>query len=182
MFAEFFLKTVIFRLKLWFFTFTLILISLAAVIFLWKGKLKTCILSIACCAVLFFIPLTHSKIPAIKWAFPSAEIADFLEATNRQDNKLISIGYHEPSLVFLNGTDTYLASINDGVKKLKDEPKSLVLISHSKLEDFYLATTQAGLTTKLIETQRKKPSKCNPVLARYPVQQQLLHLCCKEAM
>jgi len=133
-------------------TFTLILISLAAVIFLWKGKIKTCILSIACCAVLFFIPLTHSKIPAIKWAFPSAEIADFLEATNRQDNKLISIGYHEPSLVFLNGTDTYLANINDGVKKLKDEPKSLVLISHSKLEDFYLATTQAGLTTKLIET------------------------------
>jgi len=133
-------------------TFTLILISLAAVIFLWKGKFKTCILSIACCAVLFFIPLTHSKIPAIKWAFPSAEIADFLEATNRQDNKLISIGYHEPSLVFLNGTDTYLASINDGVKKLKDEPNSLVLISHSKLEDFYLAATEAGITTKLIET------------------------------
>ena len=133
-------------------TFTLILISLAAVIFLWKGKFKTCILSIACCAVLFFIPLTHSKIPAIKWAFPSAEIADFLEASNRQDNKLISIGYHEPSLVFLNGTDTYLASINDGVKKLKDEPNSLVLISHSKLEDFYLAATEAGITTKLIET------------------------------
>ena len=133
-------------------TFTLILISLAAVIFLWKGKFKTCILSIACCAVLFFIPLTHSKIPAIKWAFPSAEIADFLEATNRQDNKLISIGYHEPSLVFLNGTDTYLASIDDGVKKLKDEPNSLVLISHSKLEDFYLAATEAGITTKLIET------------------------------
>ena len=133
-------------------TFTLILISLAAVIFLWKGKFKTCILSIACCAVLFFIPLTHSKIPSIKWAFPSAEIADFLEATNRQDNKLISIGYHEPSLVFLNGTDTYLASINDGVKKLKDEPNSLVLISHSKLEDFYLAATEAGITTKLIET------------------------------
>ena len=103
-------------------TFTLILISLAAVILLWKGKLKTSILSIACCAVLFFIPLTHSKIPAIKWAFPSAEIADFLEATNRQDNKLISIGYHEPSLVFLNGTNTYLANINDGVKRLKDEP------------------------------------------------------------
>ena len=133
-------------------TFTLILISLAAVIFLWKGKFKTCILSIACCAVLFFIPLTHSKIPSIKWAFPSAEIADFLEASNRQDNKLISIGYHEPSLVFLNGTDTYLASINDGVKKLKDEPNSLVLISHSKLEDFYLAATAAGITTKLIET------------------------------
>lgn len=133
-------------------TFTLILISLAAVIFLWKGKFKTCILSIACCAVLFFIPLTHSKIPSIKWAFPSAEIADFLEASNRQDNKLISIGYHEPSLVFLNGTDTYLASINDGVKKLKDEPNSLVLISHSKLEDFYLAATEAGITTKLIET------------------------------
>ena len=133
-------------------TFTLILISLAAVIFLWKGKFKTCILSIACCAVLFFIPLTHSKIPSIKWAFPSAEIADFLEETNRQDNKLISIGYHEPSLVFLNGTDTYLASIDDGVKKLKDEPKSLVLISHSKLEDFYLAATEAGITTKLIET------------------------------
>ena len=133
-------------------TFTLILISLAAVIFLWKSKFKTSILSIACCAVLFFIPLTHSKIPAIKWAFPSAEIADFLEATNRQDNKLISIGYHEPSLVFLNGTDTYLASINDGVKKLKDEPNSLVLISHSKLKDFYLAATEAGITTKLIET------------------------------
>ena len=55
-------------------------------------------------------------------------------------------------MVFLNGTDTYLANIHDGVKKLKDEPKSLVLISHSKLEDFYLATTQADLTTKLIET------------------------------
>ena len=101
---------------------------------------------------LIFHPINALEIPAIKWAFPSAEIADFLEATNRQDNKLISIGYHEPSLVFLNGTDTYLANINDGVKKLKDEPKSLVLISHSKLEDFYLATTQAGLTTKLIET------------------------------
>ena len=133
-------------------TFILILISLAAVILLWKGKLKTSILSIACCAVLFFIPLTHSKIPAIKWAFPSAEIADFLEATNRQDNKLISIGYHEPSLVFLNGTNTYLANINDGVKKLKDDPNNIVLISHSKLEDFYSATTQAGITTELIET------------------------------
>ena len=133
-------------------TFTLILISLAAVILLWKGKLKASILSTACCAVLFFIPLTHSKIPAIRWAFPSAEIAEFLEATNRQDNKLISIGYHEPSLVFLNGTNTYLANINDGVKKLKDDANSLVLISHSKLEDFYSATTKAGITTELIET------------------------------
>ena len=55
-------------------------------------------------------------------------------------------------MVFLNGTDTYLASINDGVKRLKDEPNSLVLISHSKLEGFYLAATEAGITTKLIET------------------------------
>ncbi|MBB45940.1 MAG: hypothetical protein CMM43_07505, partial [Rhodospirillaceae bacterium] len=51
-----------------------------------------------------------------------------------------------------NGTNTYLANINDGVKRLKDEPNSLVLVSHSKLEDFYSATTKAGITTELIET------------------------------
>ena len=131
---------------------TSILVSLIAVIFLWKGKPKSSIIAIACCAVLFFVPLTHSKIPGVKWAFPSLEIAAFLESVNKQDNKLISVGYHEPSLVFLNGTDTYLANVSDGVKKLNDEPDNLVLVTRSKLKDFNLAAEEAGIKTKTIET------------------------------
>ena len=131
---------------------TSVIFLLGSCIFLWNGRLESSVISALCLAGLFFIPLTYSKIPAMTWAFPSLEVASFLKSSNELKNGLISIGYHEPSLIFLTGTDTYLTDIEGGVSKLKERSHNLALIDRSQLQDFRTKAKSMSLKTKVIKT------------------------------
>jgi len=127
---------------------TLVLI----VILVWKTRLKAAIVFSVFLAILFFIPLTYSTIPNIKWAFLSTDIANFLKSTNNVKKSVISIGYHEPSLIFLTGTNTYLTDVENGAKRLAENPKNIALVTRSNLKDFSNATRRLGINLKTAKT------------------------------
>jgi len=129
-----------------------ILILVLTVILVWKIQLKAAIVCSVFLAILFFIPLTYSTIPNIKWAFPSANIANFLKSTNNVNNSIISIGYHEPSLIFLTGTNTYLTGVENGAKRFAENPKNIALVTRSNLKDFSDATKRLGINLKTAKT------------------------------
>ena len=133
-------------------TLITILTLVLIVILVWKTRLKAAIVCSVFLAILFFIPLTYSIIPNIKWAFLSTDIANFLKSTNNVKKSIISIGYHEPSLIFLTGTNTYLTDVENGAKRLAENPKNIALVTRSNLKDFSDATRRLGINLKTAKT------------------------------
>jgi 4-amino-4-deoxy-L-arabinose transferase-like glycosyltransferase len=63
----------------------------------------------ACAASVFLAIAVYSFIiPGLTSIFPSAELARTIRAANCDDPEVASAGYHEPSVVFLAGTQTQL--------------------------------------------------------------------------
>ena len=58
-------------------------------------------------------------IPSLATAFPSAAVARMIREANCKDPMLASAGYHEPSLVFLVGTETKLVDGADAAEFLR---------------------------------------------------------------
>lgn len=59
---------------------------------------------------------------------------------------LASVGYHEPSLVFLTQTDTALLSPEAGARYLAERPKALVAVSGRERAAFLKDSTALGVT------------------------------------
>ena len=85
---------------------------------------------------LFFIPVLQWSIPDLKWLFPSKQVAQIIEEHNRDKYPLVAIGYHEPSLVFHNGSSTALVNPEEGVKALLNNPYSYALVTRGNLDEF----------------------------------------------
>ena len=74
---------------------------------------------------LVFVSTTFGMtIPGLQHAWMSREIVEAVEPLNPCPNsQIVSFGYHEPSLVFLAGTDTMLTfNAADAAKALKEIP------------------------------------------------------------
>ncbi|OUU20151.1 MAG: hypothetical protein CBB97_18370 [Candidatus Endolissoclinum sp. TMED37] len=85
---------------------------------------------------LFVIPVLQWSIPDLKWLFPSKQVAQIIEEHSGGKYPLVAIGYHEPSLVFYNGSGTALANPEEGVKALLNNPYSYALVTKGNLDKF----------------------------------------------
>ncbi len=68
------------------------------------------VLRAAVTALLLSIAVYWSVIPALEAAFPSVAIQRTVHASECKDPRIAAAGYHEPSMVFLSGTDTALTT------------------------------------------------------------------------
>lgn len=81
-------------------------------------------------AVLCLYPAAFSfALPALGTVFPSPHLAAMIaEYRTCASGPAISVGYHEPSLVFLTETDIRLGDTDAAAAALRDDPGALVLV------------------------------------------------------
>jgi hypothetical protein len=72
--------------------------------------------------VLLSIAVYWSVIPALEALFPSVAIQRTLQLSGCTDTRLAAAGYHEPSLVFLTGTNTALTTATGAADFLRGGP------------------------------------------------------------
>ena len=80
-------------------------------------------------ALAIYPAVLHFAIPAMATAFPSPRMAALAEHWRPcASGPLVSLGYREPSLVFLAGTATRLASPEAAAEALMNQPGAMVLV------------------------------------------------------
>ncbi|HHZ09279.1 MAG TPA: glycosyltransferase family 39 protein [Rhizobiales bacterium] len=81
--------------------------------------------------------LSAAVVPALKPLWLSPQIAEtFLAGRPCPDSRLAAAGYHEPSLVFLAGTDTLLTDGAGAAAELERDACAVALVTDDQLEAF----------------------------------------------
>ncbi len=84
-------------------------------------------------------------IPSLSTAFPSAAVAQMLRDADCKEPKLAAAGYHEPSLVFLAGTETRLLDGSDAAEFLRNGGCRFALVEKGHERAFLRRAEQIGL-------------------------------------
>jgi 4-amino-4-deoxy-L-arabinose transferase-like glycosyltransferase len=84
-------------------------------------------------------------IPSLSTAFPSAAVAQMLRDANCKNPQLAAAGFHEPSLVFLAGTETKLVDGSDAAEFLRAGGCRFALIEKGNERSFLRRAEQIGL-------------------------------------
>ena len=88
--------------------------------------------------------------PALTPIWISTRLTEAVAAVSQCDNPAVmSVGFNEPSFVFLNGTDTRLASLNAAVPWLREEGCRILAIDGRYEADFKRLAAEAGMTVSL---------------------------------
>jgi 4-amino-4-deoxy-L-arabinose transferase-like glycosyltransferase len=106
-------------------------------------------------AALFLPALAQLTVPSLSKVFVSPRIAsaiDGLEATG--SSPLLAVGFHEPSLVFLAGTDTNLSSPQSAADGLATQPGAIAAVARRHRVEFAAAAKKLGIE---IQTHQSIP-------------------------
>jgi 4-amino-4-deoxy-L-arabinose transferase-like glycosyltransferase len=88
-----------------------------------------------------FAVLTVFVLPGLKPVWLSPQIAaGFDRVKPCADSRLVAVGYHEPSLVFLVGTDTLLTDAETAAKALAADRCAVAVVDDRNVEKFTSAT------------------------------------------
>ena len=102
---------------------------------LWKNLPPLSVLPLFFLGALLVFPVTFSEIlPRIDIAWPSRQVAQALEMQPEGD--LLSVGYGEPSLPFLNGTRTRLTNAEGAIPLLADPVWKYLLLEGRQKQRF----------------------------------------------
>ncbi|MDD3029024.1 MAG: glycosyltransferase family 39 protein [Alphaproteobacteria bacterium] len=119
-------------------------------------KRKVASLVILTIGSLIFLATTFGyTIPRLKHVWISRDIVAAAATINPciQPARLIALGYHEPSLVFLSGTDTIMAKTGgDAAQALQEDSCRVAVVSREK-EASFLAAFQAQQPQKVEEIE-----------------------------
>ena len=126
------------------------LLLVAYALFLFRKYVLSLSVSVAL-VWLFFIPVLQWSIPDLKWLFPSKQVAQIIEEHSGGKYPLVAIGYHEPSLVFYNGSSTALVNPEEGVKALLNNPYSYALVTKGNLDEFLDRLSNKNVSIEKIE-------------------------------
>ncbi|MBI1260906.1 MAG: phospholipid carrier-dependent glycosyltransferase [Rhizobiales bacterium] len=116
-----------------------------AVSYMWRRDAEQTAMALAALMLLFVPLLTMHIGPHLNRIWLSREIAEALPPEQMRA-PLASVGYNEPSLIFMVGTDTRLTSPQAAARQLVDTPQSFALISDEYLADFEDATKALDIT------------------------------------
>lgn len=109
------------------------------------------LLRAAATTVLLSIAVYWSVIPALEALFPSVAIQRTLQASGCDDTRLAAAGYQEPSLVFLNGTDTALTTATGAADFLRGAPCRHAVIEQSLDRAFAQRAEAIGLRYAMVK-------------------------------
>lgn len=124
----------------------MIMLALAA-----NGRARAALTAMAVTAFIVWTNIFGFTIGALNHVILAPRVIALIgETTPCPTSRLGLLDYHEPSLVFLNGTSTVLAfTPEDLVAHFKTDPRCAIgLVGEGKREAFLAAATAAGLTPK----------------------------------
>ena len=89
------------------------------------------------------IAVYWSVIPALASLIPSVAIQREIHASECKNPRLAAAGYHEPSMVFLSGTDTVLTTAAGAADFLKDGDECRFAVVEQGLERTFARRAEA---------------------------------------
>ena len=129
-------------------------LALIALLFAWRWLLKGVWIGFVRASVigaaLLYLTAYQFSFPALSPIWTSQRLAEIAEPYRQcrinlgGSGALASVGYHEPSLVFLAGTDTALIGPEAAAAYLTRDPGALVWVERRRLEQFNEALATAG--------------------------------------
>ncbi|MFC4624315.1 ArnT family glycosyltransferase [Daeguia caeni] len=105
----------------------------------WRDRLLRAYYAAAACAIAAFALLMGLVLPSVQTVWPSVTIARTWQAYRpcADAGRLIAVGYAEPSLVVLTGTNTLLTDAGNAANALKADPAcSLVVVDDRDQQAF----------------------------------------------
>lgn len=104
------------------------------------------LLRAAVTTVLLAIAVYWSVIPSLAGVFPSVAIQRTIHASECKEPRLAAAGYHEPSMVFLSGTDTILTNASGAADFLRGgDACRFAVVEHGLERSFALRAEAIGL-------------------------------------
>ena len=93
-----------------------------------------------------FAVLTIAVVPGLKPVWLSPQLAEtFARVKTCPDSRLVAVGYHEPSLVFLTATDTLLTDAAGAAGELAASPDCTVAMIDERAMERFAAALPGGL-------------------------------------
>lgn len=90
-------------------------------------------------------------VPKLSFLWISPRLADAYHEHRLPDAPpLASVGYHEPSLVFLTDTNTALLSAGEAARYLAERPKALVAVTAREQQAFLADSAALGITPQVM--------------------------------
>ncbi len=113
------------------------------------------ILAATICSAALFAILTIVVLPPLKPVWLSPQIAAaFKAAKSCPDSRLIAVGYQEPSLVFLAGTDTLLTGPKDAAAALTADKCAVAVVDDRNIQAFTSALPGGQASVEEVGTVR----------------------------
>jgi len=124
-------------------------LGVSAAAFWWQhgGETKAIAIMIAAAAG-FHITVMGGVMPSLEQIRIAPRIHAAIKAMEVAPDIVVSAGYHEPSLVFVQGTDTLLFSPKDAALALAEAENGLALIESRAEKDFINTATTIGLSVE----------------------------------
>jgi len=154
----YYLQNVVSYLSLWI-SAIIILFSTAAVVFIFKQSLKKSAYCLILGSLLSFSPAYHFLLPGLTPLWPSqtiaAELKTFISSEINDSHPLLSLGFEEPSLVFMLGTHRVkFIEPNKLFNEMKQNRRSWVLVD-DRNQTFFLEGAKArGISLSPVKTIR----------------------------
>lgn len=121
-----------------------------------RGRLIEAASAAVILAALILAPTLHAIMPEVEGLWLSRSVARAVqrhgESVDSSPPVVAAAGYHEPSLVFLCGTDTKLVNAVQAALHLREKPNGLALISARKDDLFHKTLSNSKGSVKLLET------------------------------
>jgi len=124
-------------------------LGVSAAAFWWQrgGETKAIAAMIAAAAG-FHITVMGGVMPSLEDIRIAPRIHGAIAAMEVQPDLVVAAGYHEPSLVFVQGTDTLLFSPKDAALALAEADNGLALVESRAETDFINTATAIGLSVE----------------------------------
>jgi len=132
----------------------------------WRANHARALVALGAGAVLSFGLIYQQLFPSTEAFWMSRAASDAVKGAKPcETTVLASAGYHEPSLVFLTGTNTRLVRGNEAAAHLlTDPPCALALIEEKQMADFMARLAEAGAAPRTLATfEGYNYSKGDPV-------------------
>jgi 4-amino-4-deoxy-L-arabinose transferase-like glycosyltransferase len=121
-----------------------------------RNRLVEAAIAAVILAALILAPTLHVIMPNAEGLWLSRSVAKAVERYGESVSGLPPVvaaaGYHEPSLVFLCGTDTKLVNAHQAAVHLQQNPKGLALVSKRKDDLFQKTLSNSKGSVQVLET------------------------------
>jgi len=121
-----------------------------------RNRLVEAAIAAVILAALILAPTLHVIMPNAEGLWLSRSVARAVErygeSVNGSPPVVAAAGYHEPSLVFLCGTDTKLVNAAQAALHLRQNPSGLALIRERKDDLFHKTISRSKGSVQLLET------------------------------